>query len=68
VPVTIGKTRINPGDFVFGDLDGVVIVPKELTLEILLETEKVVQRENKMREELKKGSTVSEVYKKYGKF
>ena len=68
VPIKIGKTMIRPGDFVFGDVDGVVIVPQELTLEVLLETEKIVERENGMRVELSKGTTVSDVYRKYGKF
>jgi 4-hydroxy-4-methyl-2-oxoglutarate aldolase len=68
VPIKIGHTFIHPGDFVFGDVDGVVIVPQDLTVEVLLETEKVVERENRMRAELSKGSTVSEVYRKYGKF
>ena len=68
VPITIGDTIIHPGDFVFGDVDGVVIIPKDLTVEVLRKTEEIVQREDAMRAELAKGVTVSEVYKKYGKF
>jgi len=68
VPITIGETIIHPGDFVFGDADGVVIIPKALTIEVLQKTEEIVQRENEMRAELAKGITVSEVYKRYGKF
>ena len=68
IPVKVGETIVNPDDFVFGDIDGVVVVPKELTLEVLEKTEEVVARENKMRAELSKGVTVSEVYNKYGKF
>jgi regulator of RNase E activity RraA len=33
VPITIGETKILPDDFVFGDVDGVVIIPKDLTEE-----------------------------------
>jgi regulator of RNase E activity RraA len=68
VPITIGDTIIHPDDFVFGDADGVVLIPKALTIEVLQKTEEIVQRENEMRAELAKGVTVSEVYKKYGKF
>ena len=68
VPITIGETIIHPGDFVFGDADGVVIIPKALTIEVLQKTEEIVQRENEMRAELAKGITVSEVYRRYGKF
>ena len=68
IPIKVGETTINPDDFVFGDIDGVVVVPKDLTVEVLLKTEEVVTRENNMRAELSKGVTVSEVYRKYGKF
>ncbi len=68
IPITIGDTLINPDDFVFGDADGVVIIPKALTVEVLLRTEQIVARENGMRADLAKGMTVSDVYKKHGKF
>jgi len=68
VPIKIGETTIQPDDFIFGDVDGVVVIPKDLTEEVLVQTEAVVERENKMRVELSQGVTVSEVYRKYGKF
>jgi 4-hydroxy-4-methyl-2-oxoglutarate aldolase len=68
VPIKIGETTILPDDFIFGDVDGVVVIPKDLTEEVLLKTEHIVERENKMRAELSNGVTVSEVYRKYGKF
>jgi regulator of RNase E activity RraA len=68
VPITIGDTVINPDDFVLGDCDGVVIIPKALAVEVLFKTEEIVQRENGMRADLEKGVTVSEVYRKHGTF
>ena len=68
IPVKIGSTVIRPDDFVFGDIDGVVIVPKEATVEVLLKTEQKVGQEKKMRADLRKGVTVSEVYKRHGSF
>jgi 4-hydroxy-4-methyl-2-oxoglutarate aldolase len=68
VPIKIGETTIQPDDFIFGDVDGVVVIPKDLTEEVLVKTEEIVTRENKMRVELSSGVTVSEVYRKYGKF
>jgi regulator of RNase E activity RraA len=68
IPIKIGETLVNPDDFVFGDADGVVVIPKELTIEVLLRTEEIVGRENDMRADLARGVTVSEVYKKHGKF
>jgi regulator of RNase E activity RraA len=68
VPLQIGETLVNPDDFVLGDADGVVVIPKELTFEVLLRTEEIVGRENDMRAELAKGVAVSQVYAKHGKF
>ena len=66
VMIKIGETVIHPGDFVFGDIDGVVIVPKELTLDILAAAENVFERESGMRAELRRGVSVKEAYSKYG--
>ncbi len=66
IPIKIGNTVIHPGDFVFGDIDGVVIIPKALTLEILEGAEDVYARESGMREELRRGVSVQEAYRKYG--
>src|SRR5439155_15885227 len=66
VLVKIGNTTIAPGDFVFGDVDGVVIVPQALTMDVLAEAEDIQQREKGMREELRAGVSVIEAFKKYG--
>jgi len=66
VTVKIGETVIHPGDFVFGDIDGVVIVPKDLILDILAAAEDVYQRESGMRAELRRGVSIKEAYSKYG--
>jgi 4-hydroxy-4-methyl-2-oxoglutarate aldolase len=66
VTIKIGNTVIRPGDFVFGDVDGVVIVPGELTMEILTAAEGVYQREKRMREDLRRGVSVQDAYVKYG--
>jgi regulator of RNase E activity RraA len=66
VPVKIGETVIHPGDFVFGDIDGVVIVPQDLMLEVLTAAEDIYRRESGMREELRRGVPVKEAYSKYG--
>jgi 4-hydroxy-4-methyl-2-oxoglutarate aldolase len=66
VRVRIGNTVIEPGDFVFGDVDGVVIVPGALTEEVLAEAEDVYAREKGMREDLRRGVSVKAAYEKYG--
>jgi 4-hydroxy-4-methyl-2-oxoglutarate aldolase len=64
--IKIGNTIIHPGDFVFGDTDGVVVVPKDITMDVLAAAEDVFERERGMREELRRGVTVTETYAKYG--
>jgi regulator of RNase E activity RraA len=66
VPIKIGNTLIAPGDFVFGDIDGVVIIPKDITLDVLTAAEDIFDREHGMREELRSGVSVMEAFAKYG--
>lgn len=66
VPIRIGLTVVHPGDFVFGDTDGVVIIPQALTMEVLEAAEDVFRREGAMRAELRQGVSVKDAYAKYG--
>jgi regulator of RNase E activity RraA len=66
IPIRIGNTTIHPGDFVFGDTDGVVIVPAALTLDVLEAAEDIFEREGKMRAELRQGVSVKDAYARYG--
>ena len=66
IPVKIGNTVVHPGDFVFGDTDGVVIVPKAMTMDVLVAAENIFERERGMREELRRGVSVTDAYAKYG--
>jgi regulator of RNase E activity RraA len=66
ISVKVGNTVIHPGDFVFGDTDGVVVIPKELTMDVLVSAEDIFERERGMREELRQGVTVTAAYAKYG--
>ncbi len=66
VVIRIGGTIIHPGDFVFGDTDGVVIVPQEITMDVLAAAEEIYEREGGMRRELRQGVSVAAAYAKYG--
>jgi regulator of RNase E activity RraA len=54
---------INPGDFVFGDADGVVVIPSELTLEVLEAAERVQEIEEEQRRRLRAGERREDVYR-----
>lgn len=65
-PVECGEVIVHPGDFVFADYDGVVVVPAAILKQVLdLATDKV-QRENSSRAELMAGAYLRDVYEKYG--
>ncbi|MDI3543185.1 MAG: 4-hydroxy-4-methyl-2-oxoglutarate aldolase [Candidatus Atribacteria bacterium] len=59
--------RVRPGDFIVGDCDGVMVVPKEIAEEVLIKAEKVEEAEQKSREDLAKGALFEEVFRKYGR-
>jgi regulator of RNase E activity RraA len=58
--------RVNPGDFIFGDNDGVQLIPADLVDEVLLRVEATFEFENKEREQLAAGMSVDEVYRTFG--
>lgn len=65
-PVKIGPVQCRPGDFVFGDRDGLVVIPFDIAPQTLEAALNKVRGENKVREELAAGRPVSEVFAKYG--
>jgi len=67
-PVTIGTVTIATGDYLLGDRDGVVIIPRSLAAEVVTKTEEVVATESEMRRALIGGMDPVEAYNKYGKF
>jgi 4-hydroxy-4-methyl-2-oxoglutarate aldolase len=47
VPITVGGARVNPSDIVVGDDDGVVIVPKNVSTQVLERAEKQLELDRK---------------------
>ncbi|HEV2167266.1 MAG TPA: orotidine 5'-phosphate decarboxylase / HUMPS family protein, partial [Thermoplasmata archaeon] len=61
VEVTVGGQRIRPGDWIVGDTSGLVVVPRERAQEIANRALDVREHENRVREEIQRGSTLSSV-------
>jgi len=59
---------VHPGDFIFGDRDGIVVVPKHLTTEVLVAAEGILNVENEIRERIKAGESVAMLYTQYDQF
>ena len=66
VPVMCGGVPIEPHDFVFGDVDGVVVIPKAIAAEAFARALDKVTSENRTRDELFAGKKLGEVYATYG--
>lgn len=58
---------VNPGDFIFGDLDGVMVIPRALVIEVLEKTEALVDLENRVRVEFESGGDPVEIYQRHGR-
>ena len=61
VEVTCGGVKVRPGDWVIGDDNGVVVVPSELAVEVANRALDVLEKENRVREEIRRGNTLSQV-------
>jgi regulator of RNase E activity RraA len=64
-PLRIGECVVHPGDWVFGDIDGVVVVPDHLAEAAFARALEKVTGENRVREELARGRSLREVFAEY---
>lgn len=61
IEVSIGGQRVRTGDWIVGDESGIIVVPKEVAVEVANRAIDVHERENRTREEILRGSTLSKV-------
>ncbi len=66
VPVVCGGVRVQSGDLIFGDVDGVVVIPEALIDEAVNRALAKVEGEDTTRAELAEGRLLAEVFAKYG--
>jgi regulator of RNase E activity RraA len=66
VPLECAGVTVNPGDLVFGDADGVVVVPEPVVVQTVKQALEKVEGEDRTRYELKQGARLADVFKKYG--
>ena len=67
-PIKIGNLTIKSGDYVLGDIDGVVIIPQEIAKEVIKETEDYINTESQLRKDILSGVDPKEAYLKYRVF
>jgi regulator of RNase E activity RraA len=58
---------VSPGDFLMGDIDGVVVIPHDLVVEVLEQTEELIAYEDQVRIEFEAGEGPVAVYRRHGR-
>ena len=66
VPIACGGVLVTPGDLVFGDVDGVVVIPQDIAVAVIEAALGKITSENKTRAHLEEGMLLADVYAKYG--
>lgn len=68
IPIKIGDVVIKPGDVVLGDIDGVVVVPRDIAEAVLLRAEEIKRNEKKIFSWVAEGQTIHQITQKGGYF
>jgi regulator of RNase E activity RraA len=66
IPVQIDGVRFSPGDLVFADRDGVVVVPAAVEKEAIRRAWDKVHAENEVRDAIRGGMKATDAYERYG--
>jgi regulator of RNase E activity RraA len=64
--VEVGGVVVEPGDLVFGDCDGVVVIPQEIEQHVIERALEKVAGEKRVRKEIEGGATSTAVFDRYG--
>jgi regulator of RNase E activity RraA len=67
-PVLIGEIIVQPGDWIFGDIDGVISVPKSIAYDVLVAAEQIIHKEVDIKGMVNSGLKPTEVVARGGYF
>lgn len=65
-PIEIGQVTIHDGDIVFGDVDGVLIIPQEIAQEVIEQSLKKASGEKVVRKAIEGGMSATEAFRRFG--
>ena len=68
IPIRIGDTTIRPGDVVLGDIDGVLVVPRDIAHAVLVRAEEIKSNETKIFGWVAEGQSIHQITEKGGYF
>lgn len=64
--IEIGQVTIHDGDYIFGDIDGVLVIPREIAREVVDEALEKASKEKGLRKAVEGGMSVTEAFEKFG--
>ncbi len=67
-PILMGEIVVRPGDWVFGDVDGVLAIPQEIAGDVLVAAEQIVNKEVEIKDWIRDGLRPTEVVARGGYF
>jgi regulator of RNase E activity RraA len=68
ITLSIGGVTIKPGDVILGDIDGVLVVPRDIAYQVLLRAEEILNNEKVIFGWVKEGQTIQDIKEKGGYF
>lgn len=68
IPLQIGGVAIRPGDYVLGDIDGIIVIPGEIIEDVITRAEEVTSKETVVRLGLQKGEKIEDLFERYKVF
>lgn len=68
IPIEIGNVFIKPGDVVVGDVDGVLVIPRDVAYAVLVRAEEIKENEKKIFGWVKEGHSAKDIAEKGGYF
>ncbi|MEX0745922.1 MAG: RraA family protein [Phycisphaeraceae bacterium] len=66
VPIEVGQVAVQPGDLLFGDLDGVVVIPQQVEAEVIEKAMEKARGEKTVRQAIEDGMSSTEAFRQYG--
>jgi 4-hydroxy-4-methyl-2-oxoglutarate aldolase len=68
VPIQVGGVVIKPGDIIMADIDGAIVIPRQIAEQVLIRAEEIEKNEIEIREWVDAGLTTEEIHDRGGYF
>lgn len=65
-PIEIGQVIVENGDYIFGDIDGVCVIPQRIAKEVIIRALEKVSGEKLVRKAIEEGMTATQAFEKFG--